>query len=115
MRKLWDGIQQMWKSIKAVETLLSWVNVNPQQFDQSASGNGMSFAYINLRCAFWFKRSTAATVSHYMPNKFYVVTGCSKKLLSSFYFCVFSCNFKLDIVYHHMSHGIVTLLCTTVA
>jgi len=40
VRKLADCIQQMRQPIRAVETLLSWVDVN--QFDQSASTIGES-------------------------------------------------------------------------
>jgi len=42
--KLTDGIHQMRQPIRAVETLLSWLNVNLLQFDQSEATNGTSLS-----------------------------------------------------------------------
>jgi len=45
VQKLADDFQQMRQPVRAVETLLSWVDVNLLQFDQSAAGSG-EFMYL---------------------------------------------------------------------
>jgi len=45
VQKLADGIQEMRQPITALETLLSWLDVNQLQFDETAASNGQ-FAHL---------------------------------------------------------------------
>jgi len=43
VKKLAEGVQQMLQPVTAIETLLSCVDANLLQFDQSTASNGASF------------------------------------------------------------------------